>query len=234
MPLSPQTKFQLVQRFLMDPVFYNNYLSNKDAFIKQLGVTSEAEVNEIIPVLDQLYMGKLYADSQTEEYKRLKKIMDDSMEDTMETADSFKKSIRQSLKQINSGYMAVMIMYALAFLTGIGLIVAAIIMALNKQQNLLSIIFGSLGTMEILVFFFTKPAMHLQSSRIRHAQLEMGFYSWFVDVYNINTYMSSLGGKTDDPVMYARFLEVVDKQLVHTKETLQALKEFTISTDMDK
>jgi hypothetical protein len=233
MPLTAEAKYQLVQRFLFDPVFYKTYLTDQELFLKQLGASNEDDANEILAVLNQLQLGRLYAESQTEEYKKIKAIYDKSTADTMATGDAFKSSIRESLNQINTGYKVVMRMYVAAFLTGIGLIIAAIIMAVTQKENLLSIIFGSLGTMEILVFFFTKPALHLQSSRIRHAQLEMGFYGWFLDVYNINSYMATLNGKTDKPEMYDRLITVLDKQMAHTKEIMQSLKDFTGSTASD-
>ena len=223
MPLTAEAKLQLMERVLTDPEFNIKYDKDKIEALNTVGVTDEYEITGIIYLIDILRKGACMTDMAMK-----------SSIDTIETGDSFKRSIRQTLKQINSGYMVVMIMYALAFLTGIALIVAAIIMAVNKQENLLSIVFGSLGTMEILVFFFTKPAMHLQSSRTRHAQLEMGFYSWFVDVYNINSYLISLNGKLDNFENFERFVKVVDMQLVHTKETLKALQEFTAATEADQ
>lgn len=233
MPLTAEQKYHLVQRFLFDPAFYQATLTNAEQALQQQGVTDAATQQELIAVFNQLQMGHQFAALQNEETKKMNALLQDSTLDTMQTANSFKASIRNTLQQINTGYKVVMGMYMLAFITGVGLVIAAIVMAVTKQQQLLSIVFGSLGTLEILVFFFTKPPLQLQSSRIRHAQLEMAFYSWFVDVFNINSYFISINGKTDDPAVYERFKEMVDKQLTHTKETLQALKDFTASTTAD-
>jgi hypothetical protein len=233
MPMTAEQKYQLVQSFLFDASFYQSAMANAEQALQQQGVTDAPTQQELIAIFNQLQMGNQFAALQNEETKKMNEVMQFSMLDTMETANSFKASIRNTLQQINTGYKVVMGMYMLAFITGVGLVIAAIVMAITKQQQLLSIVFGSLGTLEILVFFFTKPPLQLQSSRIRHAQLEMAFYSWFVDVYNINSYFVSLNGKMDDPAVYERFKEMVDKQLTHTKETLQALKDFTASTTAD-
>jgi hypothetical protein len=139
--------------------------------------------------------------SQNESYQEQhqKELLHDSIDKTMELGQRFKESISTTLNQIEIGYKGAMWMYWLAFLTGILMIITAIVFAFVKEKNLMSIVFGSLGTLDLLVFFVMKPPLELQNSRIGLARLDAAFMTWFIDLSNLNgillnlpsTYMSA-------------------------------------------
>lgn len=179
----------------------------------------------------------------------------DSFQQTMKLADRFKGSVKTSLDQIESGYRGAMWMYWLAFLTGVLLIITAVVFAFLKKESLLSIVFGSLGTLDLLAFFIMKPPLELQNSRIGFARLEAAFMNWFVDLTNLNALYQPLSssygiGLTDEkgvpvpasPQLFDEYMkkvmEISNQSVNNTEKTLEMMgkiiREEEISTEKGK
>lgn len=166
-------------------------------------------------------------------------IQQESVQKTNKLAERFKESIKNSLEQIESGYRGSMWMYWIAFLTGILLIITAIVFAIAKDKNLLSIVFGSLGTLDLLVFFIMKPPLELQNSRIGFARLEAAFMNWFIDIMNINSvlllmnsaYKVKINPQTFTPeidkenfeILLNKVIQLSDQSVKNTKETIHMM-----------
>jgi len=161
-----------------------------------------------------------------------------SFQETMKLAERFKVSVKTSLEQIEGGYRGAMWMYWLAFLTGVLLIITAVVFAIIKKENLLSIVFGSLGTLDLLVFFVMKPPLELQNSRIGFARLEAAFMNWFVDLTNLNSLFQPLqvsyglanpqpGQPKLQPDAFDKYLEkalkISDQSINNTAKTLEMM-----------
>lgn len=143
---------------------------------------------------------------------------------TLETAESFKSGLRNTVVQIERGFRSTMIMYEVAFYLGVGLILAAILMAFVKEQSLLAIAFGSLGIIDIIVYFITKPPQDLQFSRARLAQLEAAFFNWFIDYTSWNGAMMNLAqqGRLDFNAM----TKISNTLMEHTEKTMELIDKY--------
>jgi hypothetical protein len=79
-------------------------------------------------------------------------------------------------------------------------------------------VFGSLGIVDVIAYFITKPPQDLQFSRARLAQLQAAFFNWFIDYTNWNGVLMAWTqeGKADMGSM-----EAVSKILMeHTEKTM--------------
>lgn len=159
----------IMYRLMNNPEFKMAFTQNPCATLIECGVTDEQSQAYIINSVNNPNFWIL-----------------ESQQKTMHLAQRFKGSVQISLEQIEYGYKVSMRMYWVAFLAGILLIITAIVFAIVKKENLLSIVFGSLGTMDLLVFFIMKPPLELQNSRIGFARLEAAFMNWFIDMTNLN------------------------------------------------
>lgn len=237
--MSTPSQFQsLYYRILNDEKTKDEFSKDPLEVIKQAGITGETEIMEFMAFLNQP-----------------NHLLRDSFQQTMKLADRFKESVKISLEQIESGYRGAMWMYWLAFLTGVLLVITAIVFAFMEKGQLLSIVFGSLGTLDLLTFFIMKPPMELQNSRIGFARLEAAFMNWFIDLTNLNSLFQHLNsaygvGQFDtkgvpvpaSPQMFdaylKQFMAISNQSLVNTERTLnmmgQIIREEEINTEKEK
>lgn len=237
--MSTPSQFQsLYYRILNDEKTKEEFSNDPLEVINRAGITGEAEITEFMAYLNQP-----------------NHLLRDSFQQTMKLADRFKESVKISLEQIENGYKGAMWMYWLAFLTGILLVITAIIFAFMEKGQLLSIVFGSLGTLDLLTFFIMKPPMELQNSRIGFARLEAAFMNWFIDLTNLNSLFQHLNsaygvGQFDakgapvptSPQLFTeylkQFMSISNQSLVNTERTLsmmgQIIREEEISTEKSK
>jgi len=145
-------------------------------------------------------------------------------EATQETAESFKSGLRNTVAQIERGFRSTMTMYEVAFYLGVVLILAAVVMAFLDNKSLLPIVFGSLGMVDVIAYFITKPPRDLQFSRARLAQLQAAFFNWFIDYTNWNGALMAMAqdGKLDFNAM-----TTVSKTLMeHTEKTMELIDRY--------
>jgi hypothetical protein len=143
---------------------------------------------------------------------------------TMAVASDLKSSLRKTLDQIDSAYRSTMLMYQISFYLGILLILVALGLALTTKESLLPMVFGTLGTLDILTFFLVKPQEQLQNSRASLAQLQAGLYNWFMDSFNQHTFLGLLQqqGKLDAASMQ----QVSQALMSNTNQTLEMLQKY--------
>jgi hypothetical protein len=146
------------------------------------------------------------------------------LQSTSNTADTFKKGLENTLKQIDDGYRSTMLMYKVSFYTGVILIGLSVLMAFQDGKSLLSIVFGGFGIANILFFFFAKPPKDLQESRSRLAQLQAALFNWFIDVYNWNSYLMRLD-KTDQ-INFDIMKMISDQSIQTTQKTLELIHKY--------
>ena len=148
----------------------------------------------------------------------------DQQQSTADTAHAFKEGLQNSLNQIESGFLSSMLMYKIAFYLGVGLIVISVIYAIFDKSSLLPIIFGSVGTIDLLGFFITKPPQNIQASRADLAQLQAAFTNWFFDTYNWNSYLLHLD-KTNQ-ISFEEMKNVSDALLNSTNKTMSLIEKY--------
>lgn len=122
----------------------------------------------------------------------------DMMKNQQEMADlnnSFRDAMAATNRQTTQGFRHTMFMYSVSFYLGVVLIIAALIFAVVTRSPLFSILFGSLGSLNLLTFFIAKPPQRLQESRSEQAKLNAVFYSWFLDLTNWNGYFLQYSSK---------------------------------------
>lgn len=136
--------------------------------------------------------------------------------------DSYMKSLRCANSQAVRGFKYTMIMYAVSFYLGVALIITAVVFAFVSNSALFPIVFGTIGTLDLLTFFIAKPPLELQKSRVEHAKLNAAFYSWFLDVYNWNSYFKQFSSQKM-MVDFKTMKEVSTAQINNTKKLMEII-----------
>jgi hypothetical protein len=111
-----------------------------------------------------------------------------NQQEMVDLNNSFRDAMAATNRQTTEGFSHTMLMYSVSFYLGVVLIIAALIFAVVTRSPLFSILFGSLGSLNLLTFFIAKPPQRLQESRSEQAKLNAVFYSWFLDLTNWNGY----------------------------------------------
>lgn len=229
---------ELFYMLLHNKEFKKEFAKDPEGILKEKGITlPDARAYILQSLSSQVALGQ------------------ESLSNTMALANRFKDSIKTSLDQIETGYKGAMWMYWIAFITGVIMILTAIVFAFVKEKNLLSIVFGSLGTLDLLVFFLVKPPLELQNSRIGFARLEAAFTNWFIDLTNLNsvllamnnTYFTPTGPNTPPVIkredfdrFYTISKELSKQSIDNTRETLAMMgtivreEEITPAAEKDK
>ena len=132
----------------------------------------------------------------------------------------FKEGLLDSVNQIKSGFRGVMVMYNVAFYTGIFLIIASIVYAFISNNSLISIAFAGIGMVDIIIYFILKPPLDLQKSRANLAQLESAYFNWLIDLSNWNTAVSA------PDIAYERYKEISAILLNNTEKTLKIIEDY--------
>lgn len=134
--------------------------------------------------------------------------------------ESYQESIAKTNRETINGFRSTMLMYQVSFYAGIALMVAAVVFAVVLRSSLFSIVFGSIGTLELLTFFIANPPMRLQESRSEHTKLNAAFYSWYVDLYNWNVFYSQYG---KERVPFEIIKQVSDAQIGNTRKLMDII-----------
>jgi hypothetical protein len=96
----------------------------------------------------------------------------------------FKNLLRSTLNQLNLGYRLTLGMYVATFLLGVVLILIGLYMAIVKQSSIFGLLFTGVGSLDILIFFFSDPPAKLEQSRNNLAMLIAPYYAWYYEVVN--------------------------------------------------
>ncbi len=209
--------YAIIRRAVADNAFLQALTNNPDDVIKKEGITSSKEISELKQLLFTLF-----GDSQRN--VTLHMFLANQLKSTSEIADAFKTGLKKTVEQIETGFRLTMIMYMVAFYMGIGLIVSAIAIAVVMDKTFLPIIFGTFGVVDIVGFFVKKPSQRLQGSRADLAQLQAVYFNWFVDVYNWNSYLSTLGQTKD--LDYEKVKQISTTLLENTDKTMSLVEKY--------
>jgi uncharacterized membrane protein YkgB len=150
---------------------------------------------------------------------------------TLEVAQEMQEGLKQTVRQIDEAFRVTMNMYQVSFYLGVVLIVVAVAVALIPHlapNGLLPSVFGSLGILDILTFFLAKPQEALQSSRANLVQLQAALYSWYSDIYNLNSALALF--QQQGTLDQANMLSISEKQMEHTERTLAMLQKYCTLT----
>ncbi|MGI8950760.1 MAG: hypothetical protein ACR2FN_04145 [Chitinophagaceae bacterium] len=196
---------------LYNPASVKIYSANPQQYLTESGFNADEQtlfINLIQP-LQQLLQQALLQQQQNE----IKLVN-----------DSFLKALVQTNTQTTKGFNTTMIMYQVSFYLGIVLIIAALIFAIVTRSPLFAILFGSIGTLDILTFFIAKPPKDLQDSRADQAKLNAIFYSWFTDLYNWNSYYLQYSSKGEN-IELAIMTDVSKTQIENTERLMKIISE---------
>jgi len=207
-------KIACLRKLLTDNDEKEKYKSNPSVYLASNGVVTAADQGVII---DLLYPAEIL------QKELIKKDLDNRAE-----VDAVNSSYRQGLSKANhqtvSGFHTTMVMYIVSFYLGVALLVTAIVFAIVAKSSLFTIIFGSIGTLDLLTFFITKPPLSLQASRSEQAKLNAAFYSWFLDLMNWNAFYlqySQVGQTIDFDVMK----NVSEAQIGNTQKLMEIISD---------
>ena len=140
-----------------------------------------------------------------------------SSQTTMAVAEEMAAGLKHTISQIDKAFKSTNVMYQISFYLGVLLIVAAAASALFSDKVLLSAIFGTIGTIDILTFFLTRPQEELQSSRANLAQIQAALYNWFINSANLNNILAK---------DIERAPSISELQMAHTEKTLEMLEKY--------
>ncbi len=203
---------EIILKMLNDNSYFQS-VNNNPKVLESEGL-SQSEIKNINSIIEQ--------------YLNIIKINQDLIKNqsstTLVAADAFKKGLVETVEQIDAGFRSSMLMYKVAFYLGVCLIITSIVYAFIDRSSLLSIVFGSLGIMDILVFFITKPPQNIQSSRADLAQLQAAFTNWFFDTINWNTFLQYLDRKNE--VTFENVRKVSVELLSSTNKTMELIEKY--------
>lgn len=160
---------------------------------KQLDENDSAELKRVLAVLKEMSENaRSYVHIANEEnaktMREVNTITLNNMRNTYDTIVSIKTSLQDVIKDAKTAYRYVLWMYILAFLIGLGLIITAVVFAV-QGKTILSIAFGAIGLIDLVTYFIFKPPLEIQNSRSNLAQLMVILTNWFADLMNLNTYI---------------------------------------------
>jgi|SRR6185437_6334817 len=135
--------------------------------------------------------------------------------------DSYQQSVSKTNRETVKGFSNTMLMFQVSFYSGIALMIAAVVFAVFLKSSLFSIVFGSIGTLELLTFFIANPPLRLQESRVEHTKLNAVFYSWYVDLYNWNAYFRQFNKGQIIPFEIMK--QVSDAQIENTRKLMDII-----------
>lgn len=196
-----------------------SFITNPEQYFANFGISDKQDQR------------KLYAMLQPG--RELQKLLLENEKKLRNSNTNVLLSYQESLAKTNSetvrGFSSTMLMYQISFYTGIALIVAAVVFAVVLKSTLFSIIFGSIGTLELLTFFIANPPVRLQESRSEHTKLNAAFYSWYVDLFNWNSFFLQYSGKGQE-VPYDILKKVSDSQVENTRKLMEIITKTQVQT----
>lgn len=174
-----------------------------------------AELNNALPIVRQQVM-------QVNTFQKQIELATSNMGNTYNTLINLKQSLDEAMGQARKGYAYVMWMYVIVFYLGIALIITAVVFA-AFDKTILAIAFGTIGLVDIITYMMVKPPLELQTSRSNYAQLTAALISWFTDLMNLNTYLTTLPAGTP----FDKVAEVSKKQMDNTRELLELIETYS-------
>lgn len=202
---------------LKNPEQMNGFIANPADYFKATAITDAQEQGLLYDLVVPLIQAR----------EMQVKMMDYSMKQAQKTDDmndSYRNGIIQTNRQIIKGFSSTMLMYQVSFYLGVVLIIAALFFALFLKSSLFSILFGSIGAMDLLTFFIAKPPQSLQESRSEQAKLNAAFYSWFLDLYNWNSFYVQFTSK-GQAIDFATMKEVSELQIKNTAKLMEIINQ---------
>lgn len=106
------------------------------------------------------------------------------MLNSYEILDRLKEGVGTAVEEADTGFRNAALMYKISFAVGIILIGAAFASAFVTGGSILTVLFGSAGTLDIVAFFLRDPPLRLQQNRAELAKLKAAYYGWFLDTEN--------------------------------------------------
>jgi len=213
--VNTMTPYELLRQTLTDGQLVEALRTDPQGTLERHGITDPQLSTEFMAMFGLMFSG---ASQQTE----LGKKFQEQIFGTLEVAKEMKEGLKRTLEQIDRAYRSTMLMYQISFYLGVLLILVAVGTALFGREPLLSAVFGTLGTVDLLAFFLVKPQERLQASRSNLAQVQAALYNWFMDSVNLNTLMSKYDQIGDLPGAAA----ISETLLQHTDKTLEMLQKY--------
>ena len=208
------TKLNVLKKLLDSEDDQKTFTANPDQYLA---------MNGIINAQDQSYIKHLLTPAVAYQKQYLKMMMQQH-----EEINAVNRSYRDGLSKANhqtiQGFHSTMIMYNVSFYLGIALIITAVVFAITSKSSLFSILFGSIGILDLLTFFIVKPPESLQKSRSEQAKLNAAFYSWFIDLYNWNSFYVQYSQK-GQVVPFDVVKDVSDAQVANTEKLMKIISE---------
>lgn len=214
--MSGDIAYGIIRRAVADSSFLEKLSEDPDVLISREGITDPKERSELKDLL--------YIIAGAQQNSTLSRFIASQLKSTSETADAFKTGLRKTVEQIDTGFRWTMIMYMVAFYLGVGMIVFSIAFAIIMEKTLLPLVFGGLGVADVIGFFIAKPPQHLQSKRANLAQLQAVYFNWFVDVYNWNSYLCTLG--QSNSLDYEKVKQISATLLENTDRTMSLVEKY--------
>ena len=208
------TPLSLLLAAIRDPGVAKQLMESFDATVAQAGISSQEEREEFRAIYQLVALG---CQAQNVDPQFLK----GQLATTAKTIDTFKEGLQKTIAQIDAGFRSTMRMYQIAFYLGIALVITAVVHALSGGPALISAAFGTVGTLQLITFFFSNPPLYLQASRADLAQLQAAYFCWFTDLYNWNSFLMILGQRGD--VSFESIKQVSDAVLKSTARTLSLI-----------
>lgn len=193
-------------------------MANPENFLLSLGITDGSERAEIHELVLAYSMTREKFEMAKSQQERIGAVNTSYQEGLVET-------IRQTIK----GFKSTMTMYQVSFYLGVLLIIAALLFAILEKSSLYPILFGTIGTLDLLTFFIAKPPQSLQRSRSEQAKLNATFYSWFINLYNWNSFFVQESNSGNAPG-FDVVNKVSEAQLNCTERLMKIISE-NINTD---
>jgi len=97
-------------------------------------------------------------------------------------AVDLQNQVLSAVKQTQSAFGKVIIMYLIAFYLGVAIVLASIYMTLFSEDKIAAGIIGGVGILDLFAFVIFKPIEGLQASRGRLFQVQAILISWFNDI----------------------------------------------------
>jgi hypothetical protein len=163
----------------------------------------------------------LYENLQKHFFDETKK----SVSSTLDTAETFKKGLEITVIQINRGFQWTMYMYLMVFFIGLVFLGMSAYMAITTGKEFISTIFGGMGMVSVLSFFFSKTPIELQRSRGELAQLQATLFNWYIDMINWNSYLLK---NQETPL--DEFRKISQEQMARTEQTVQLISKYIRNT----
>jgi len=207
-----KNKITSLKKIMENKESAEHYSSNPAFFMQQNGIVRPEDQQEFIElVLPAQETQKLFMEINFKQYK-----------ETLKVNSSYREGLSKTNEQTIRGFKQTMIMYNVSFYIGIALIVAAVVAAFVIKSSLFTIVFGSIGTLDLLTFFIANPPLRLQESRAEQAKLNAAFYSWFLDLYNWNSFYVQYSQK-GELINLEIMKQVSDSQIKNTRKLMEII-----------